>query len=373
MKKSPYPALVKPDAVVLLPPEESEERLPRGLWPEERRRPPWVMPAVIGAIFVAGLGLGLRLASRSPSAEANTPQAAEGPFASVDSGEDVGAMDAAVVPETPPPEPAQREGPPAPVELPPTWDGVTGGSRSGGAAPPPAVASRQEPELEPELRADAADQGAAVALAQRTTPDREARSTEPRDELRGETAPRARDDAPEPALTPSAPAVQPGRADSTPVELGPAPVGRTTIVPVEPIELAARSAVALEPPAPDPAMVREAARRSLLRGAERFASAVGQARTGSTSALSGQILASDGPARELLRFVQQSKPGASVVRVGEVTVRDGTAQADATLQLEWRGDFGVTRRGSVRVRLLAREGDDGWSVAGGQPLDGSPR
>ena len=42
-------------------------------------------------------------------------------------------------------------------------------------------------------------------------------------------------------------------------------------------------------------------------------------------------------------------------------------------QLEWRGDFGVPRRGQVRVRLLAREGDGAWSVAGAQPLDGSPR
>lgn len=364
MKKPPYPALVKPDAVVLLPPEESEERLPRGLWPEERRRPPWVMPVVIGAIFVAGLGLGLRLASRNASEAGEAPQAVLGPFAAGDGGEDVGAMDAAIVPESGPLEAAEREGPPAPAETPPPWDGVSGGSRSVGAAPPSAVASRPEPGP----RADVRGQGAEVAIGQRSAADREGRADEPR----REAAPPAREEA---EATPPDPAVSvpPQAVDSTPLELAPAPVGRTTIVPVETIELAARNAVALEPPAPDPVAVREAARRSLLRGADRFASAVGQARSGSTGALSGQILASDGPARDLLRFVQQSKPDASVLRVGEVTVRNGTAQADATLQLEWRGDFGVTRRGSVRVRLLAREGEDGWSVAGGQPLDGSPR
>ena len=100
MKKPPYPALVKPDAVVLLPPEEPEERVPRGLWPEARRRPRWVTPVVIGVIFASGLGLGLRLASRSASAPPEVPEA----FAGVESpgqasgSVDLGAMEVAAVP-----------------------------------------------------------------------------------------------------------------------------------------------------------------------------------------------------------------------------------------------------------------------------------
>jgi hypothetical protein len=161
--------------------------------------------------------------------------------------------------------------------------------------------------------------------------------------------------------------------DTVAQDLAPAPVGRTIVPPAEPAAASVPSPLALDPPAPDPEVVREEARQALARGAARFAAAVTSARTASTGTLTGQILASDGAARRLVDFVRTSKPTASVAGLGPVTVQDGAAQADATLQLEWRGDFGVTRRGQVRVRLLAREGEGEWRVAGVQPLDGSPR
>jgi hypothetical protein len=318
MKKPPYPALVKPDAVVLLPPEESEERDPRGLWPEPRRRPRWISLLVIAGIFVAGLGIGLRLASRGAPAPIEPMEASVGPGAAAPAGEadDIGAMAADAVPGPVGEEPgAPQEAAPAPL------------------ADAPAEVRRPEPDgrREPALPANPAPGG---------------------------------------NLASAAPDVAP---DTTPLELAPAPVGRTIIQQAEPVAASVPSPLALEPPAPDPAVVREEARQALARGAERFAAAVTSARTASTAALTSQILASDGAARGLIDFVRGSKPTASVAGVGPVTVLDGTAQADATLQLEWRGDFGVTRRGQVRVRLLARNGEGEWRVAGAQPLDGSPR
>lgn len=325
MKKPPYPALVKPDAVVLLPPEEPEERVPRGLWPEARRRPRWVAPLVIGVIFASGLGLGLRLASRNASAPPEVPEA----FGEIaDPGQapgsvDLGAMEAAALPTPAPttPEPAGPRDEPA------------------ASAPPPVarvepIVERREPVSEPVSEPARAD----------------------REELA--------------AASPPPPEPNPGSAA---LDLAPAPVGRTIVQSDEVRDAPVRSPLALDPPARDPEVVREEARRSLSRGADRFASAIGQAGAGSAAALTGQMLASDAAARDLLRFVRASRPSAAVAGLGPVTLRDGSAQADATLQLEWRGDFGVPRRGQVRVRLLAREGDGAWSVAGAQPLDGSPR
>ncbi len=329
MKKPPYPALVKPDAVVLLPPEESEERDPRGLWPETRRRPPWVSFAVTAGIFVAGLGIGLRLAARGAQSEPVASVAADGiaeasPAAPAGDA-DVGGMDAAEVP-------------------PPELDSPTPVPESEASSPP-----RRPPEPTASAPTPTVVRGGA------TTP-RDRPPVERRQEVAAAIPP-----ASEPA------------ADTSALELAPAPVGRTLIPPAEASEAPVRSPLALEPPARDPAAVEQDARLALSRGAERFAAAVGLVRTGSTGALSAQVLASDNAARALLQFVQNSKPTASVAGLGPVTVRDGTAQADATVQLEWRGDFGVTRRGQVRVRLLAREGDGEWRVSGAQPLDGAPR
>jgi hypothetical protein len=318
MKKPPYPALVRPDAVVLLPPEESEERDPRGLWPEPPRRSRWISLLVIGGIFVAGLGIGLRLASRGAPGPEVTPEAAAGPFAAEPAPgvDDIGAMPADAVPApTSTSDTARSEPEPAPPPDPAAAERRT--EPAGGREPPPSVVSDRRVELA----------SAAPALVR----------------------------------------------DTAQLELAPAPVGRTIIQQAEPAALPVQSPLALDPPPPDPEAVREEARQALSRGAERFAAAVGQARTGSTAALSGQMLASDAAARGLIDFVRSSKPTASVAGLGPVTVRDGTAQADATVQLEWRGDFGVTRRGQVRVRLLARDGEGDWRVAGAQPLDGAPR
>ncbi len=325
MKKPPYPALVKPDAVVLLPPEESEERDPRGLWPEPPRRRRWVSPLVIGGIFVAGLGIGLRLASREAPAAQAAIEAAEGPLEAANGppeaapgpgADDIGAMTADAVPA-----PAIDQG-----------------------TAPPGTQSAPPPALEPNARRVDAPPRREPASA--VTPDRGVELA-----------------AAKPAAVP----------DTTPLELAPAPVGRTLVQQAEPLAPSVQSPLTLEPPAPDPEAVRDEARQALSRGAQRFAAAVTSARTASTGALTSQILASDGAARGLVDFVRSSKPTASVAGVGPVTVQDGTAQADATLQLEWRGDFGVTRRGQVRVRLLARNGEGEWRVAGAQPLDASPR
>lgn len=332
MKKPPYPALVKPDAVVLLPPEESEERQPRGLWPEPRRRSPWTSVVVVGVIFAAGLGLGLRLASRAAPVAPEAPEPVEGFVQPAPGGgsDDVGAMDAA----------AAAQGPEAPSSGAATGRSLTDRADGVTSAPPARsdAPARQEPAVRP------------------------VREAEP------EPGPERLADA---AGTP--PATAGAAADTAALELAPAPVARTVIQPAEAEGAPVPSPLALEPPAPDPAAVRAKARESLSRGAERFAAAVAQVRSGSSGAYNAQVLASDAAARALLQFARDAKPTATVAQVGDVTVRDGVAQADAVLQLEWRGDFGVTRRGRVRVRLLARESAGDWRVSGVQPLEGTPR
>lgn len=78
--------------------------------------------------------------------------------------------------------------------------------------------------------------------------------------------------------------------------------------------------------------------------------------------LSGLLTA--GPERErFLRFVEQRAPAATVDRVPAPTVEASRAEAVVTLELQWRGPFGETRRGVGRFQIDAIRADGAWQVA----------
>ena len=49
------------------------------------------------------------------------------------------------------------------------------------------------------------------------------------------------------------------------------------------------------------------------------------------------------------------------------------ARAEALIGYAWRAEFGVTKRGTSSVQVLARLVDGTWTVAGVQPMTGPPR
>ena len=413
MDERPYPALVKPDAVVLLPPEELEEQ-PRGVWPEQpRRRSRWRPAAAIGIILAIGVGIGAMMA-RGPEPGPAEPQMLDGvsgaPSPNPTPQPDVGAMEAAAIPEASPPrsaEPAETRTatpPPRPVA---SFDDVrsSGSTRLDPAPAPRTVASfgdvrgagttRMDP---PPARTVASFNDARGAGTTRMDPTPAQDSVpEPATEL-AQAPPEREPDVPE--QTPSEPSLDeirrqqraaasevatltepPARAPAprgTPAAGGtgndhePEPVARTVVAP---LEAGSPSQPSLVPERTTPTRTAsvEQARTTLTQGAMRFAGALGQVRTSGTGALSRQLTAIDARASDLLRFAERARPSVGTTRLGSVTVSEGTAYADATLSLEWRGDFGVTRRGDIRVRLAAREKDGEWLLAGAQPLDGGPR
>jgi hypothetical protein len=277
---------------------------------------------------------------------------------------------------------------PAPVPAPPRTVASFGdvrGSRSTALDPPPArtVASFDDARGAGTTRLDSlvtapAESGADSApteLAQ-ATPDRgepEPAPGEPSlDEIRRQQRAAASEVATLTDRGANPPPARTAAAAGAGTDREPAPVARTVIAPLEAGSPSQPSLVP-ERPAPTRTATAEQARTTLTQGAMRFAGALGQVRTAGTGALTRQMPSIDARASDLLRFAERARPNVGTTRLGSVTVSDGTAYADATLSLEWRGDFGVTRRGDIRVRLAAREQDGEWLLAGAQPLDGGPR
>jgi hypothetical protein len=82
-----------------------------------------------------------------------------------------------------------------------------------------------------------------------------------------------------------------------------------------------------------------------------------------------QALVTAGPARErFLRFVEQQAPTAAVDRVPEPAMSTDRAEAETTLQFQWRGQFGVSRREVGRFRVEAGLVNGAWKVVRLVPL-----
>lgn len=77
-----------------------------------------------------------------------------------------------------------------------------------------------------------------------------------------------------------------------------------------------------------------------------------------------QGLLTAGPERErFLRFVEQRTPTGEVERVPEPTMSATRAETVVTLQFQWRGPFGDTRRGVGRFQVEATRVDGAWQVS----------
>src|SRR5690606_28312790 len=102
------------------------------------------------------------------------------------------------------------------------------------------------------------------------------------------------------------------------------------------------------PPPPDPAVERARATAAIQAGAEQLMAAVNARSDGLSASLSS------GAGRDrLLRFVQDRSPTASLLRVAAPTLSAGRAASVVTMQFQWRGPFGDTRREDGRFEVEA--------------------
>jgi hypothetical protein len=81
---------------------------------------------------------------------------------------------------------------------------------------------------------------------------------------------------------------------------------------------------------------------------------------------------SDPLSTDFLRLIREGKPTASPISSAATQLRDEYAERDVTLALRWRGEFGVTRVGQVRVRVIARHADVTWYPVGVRLLSKPP-
>ena len=116
-------------------------------------------------------------------------------------------------------------------------------------------------------------------------------------------------------------------------------------------------------PAIDPAVELARAAAVIRARVEALATAI-NGRAG----LQGLLTAD--PARErFLRFVEQQSPTVAVDRVPEPTMSTDRAEAEVTLQFQWRGQFGVSRREVGRFRVEAGLVNGAWQVVRLVPLN----
>jgi hypothetical protein len=81
---------------------------------------------------------------------------------------------------------------------------------------------------------------------------------------------------------------------------------------------------------------------------------------------------SDPLSADFLRLIKDGKPATAPISSAVTQLRDEYAERDVTLALRWRGDFGVTRVGQVRVRVIARHADATWYPVGVRLLSKPP-
>jgi len=81
---------------------------------------------------------------------------------------------------------------------------------------------------------------------------------------------------------------------------------------------------------------------------------------------------SDPLSADFLRLIKDGKPTAAPISSAATQLREEYAERDVTLALRWRGDFGVTRVGQVRVRVIARHQDATWYPVGVRLLSKPP-
>jgi hypothetical protein len=120
------------------------------------------------------------------------------------------------------------------------------------------------------------------------------------------------------------------------------------------------------PPARDPDADRARAGAVVARAAEQLVAAVNQ-----RAGLSG-LLAAGSRRDRFLQFVEEHGPTATLGGVGEPVVSGDGFEAVVTIQFQWRGPFGDTRRRPGRFQVAGQAGGETWRVTGIVPLDNLP-
>lgn len=120
------------------------------------------------------------------------------------------------------------------------------------------------------------------------------------------------------------------------------------------------------PPAPDPVRERERALAVIDEAGARLIAAV-NARDDALA------MVSPGSARDrLLQFVREQGPSADRVSLDVDTADLTRLVAILTVQFQWRGSFGDTRRRAARFQLEATRAGEAWVVSRLVPLDNLP-
>jgi hypothetical protein len=120
------------------------------------------------------------------------------------------------------------------------------------------------------------------------------------------------------------------------------------------------------PPPPDPGVELARANEVVRAGANALIAAI-RAREGV-----GDLLAPGSARDAFLRFVQQSGPSASLVSVPDAILSGSRAEATVTIQFQWRGSFGDTRRRSGRFQAVAVREGGVWRAVPFAVLDNLP-
>lgn len=142
------------------------------------------------------------------------------------------------------------------------------------------------------------------------------------------------------------------------------------------------TAAAASPPATQPVMdeakiaaarlaAADGALNSLLGAFVTSANAGGD--NGAASLRTLLAAPSDPLSADFLSLIKDGKPTAAPISSAATQLRDEYAERDVTLALRWRGDFGVSRVGQVRVRVIARHSDATWYPVGVRLLSKPPR
>ncbi|HLG06998.1 MAG TPA: hypothetical protein VI383_12715, partial [Gemmatimonadales bacterium] len=168
--------------------------------------------------------------------------------------------------------------------------------------------------------------------------------------------------SPPPARPPAGPEIGPIR-DSLPAAApAPAPAPRPA-----------------PPPAPpeivrDPEAERAAAGDALGRAAARLVDAINSRRMTDLAQLVPEALAGDLGRRErFMKLIRDYAPRASLGQIEGTALADAQGEARFTLQLAWRGDFGVaTRKAGRFLGILHREAGGSWRFDGARLLDPLP-
>jgi hypothetical protein len=135
------------------------------------------------------------------------------------------------------------------------------------------------------------------------------------------------------------------------------------------VEVAPRETAATVP-RPDPEAERRAAREVLTPGVSRVVAALAGGRLEELAELYTGVNAAW--RNRFLAHVRDFRPAASLGQLDPPVLTESGAEAAFTVSFQWRGNFGVERRGQARFAASARRVPGGWEFTGVRLLQAFP-